>query len=173
MLHGGSCRSVIPHGGPPPRWGHYTYFSRTRNRYSVPAQSYGRGPVRRGASLHVARFHLSGVHYQNTSNWNEYVEKLNDGKLPINRVFPTTVRDRLIRELILQTKSGRIDPSYFYSKFNVDVLSEFNSIYRKLQSDGLLDFDDTEIKLTRKGLLRVDGLLPLFYEDQYKNTRYT
>ncbi len=125
-------------------------------------------------STGVASFgHLSGVHYQNTSNWNEYVEKLNDGKLPINRVFPTTVRDRLIRELILQTKSGRIDPSYFYSKFNVNVISEFNSIYQKLQSDGLLDFDETEIKLTRKGLLRVDGLLPLFYDDQYRNSRYT
>ena len=125
-------------------------------------------------STGVASFgHLSGIHYQNTSNWNEYVEKLKEGKLPINRVFPTTVRDRLIRELILQTKSGRIDLSYFYNKFNVDVLSEFNSIYQKLQSDKLLDFDETEIKLTRKGLLRVDGLLPLFYDDQYKNTRYT
>ena len=125
-------------------------------------------------STGVASFgHLSGIHYQNTSNWNEYVEKLKEGKLPINRVFPTTVRDRLIRELILQTKSGRIDLSYFYNKFNVDVLSEFNSIYQKLQSDKLLDFDETEIKLTRKGLLRVDGLLPLFYDDQYKNKRYT
>lgn len=125
-------------------------------------------------STGVASFgHLNGVHYQNSSSWNEYIEKLKEGELPINRAFSTTARDRMIRELILQTKSGLIKPSYFRNKFDVDILSEFSSVYHKLQSDELLNFDETEIKLTRKGLLRVDGLLPLFYDDQYRNTRYT
>ena len=39
----------------------------------------------------VASFgHVNGVHVQNVDTWEEYVEKLNRGELPLGRAFPTT-----------------------------------------------------------------------------------
>lgn len=122
----------------------------------------------------VASFgHLSGVHFQNVSNWAEYVGILESGELSLNRAFKTSKRDRLTRELILQTKLGIIAPAYFKEKFGVDILDEFSKGYEELRSNGMLDWDDSEIRLSRQGLLRVDQLLPNFYEEKYRNSRYT
>jgi oxygen-independent coproporphyrinogen-3 oxidase len=150
----------------------YTMVRKGKNRTFVYRDALWHGGDI--VSTGVASFgHLSGVHVQNSSNWGEYIEKVGMGKLPLDRAFPTTERDRLTRELILQTKLGRVEPQYFQSKFNVNILSEFRPAYEKLRSEGMLDFNENEIKLTRKGLLRVDGLLPEFYEARYRNSRYT
>ena len=45
--------------------------------------------------------------------------------------------------------------------------------YKMLQDEGMLTFDKDAVKLTRKGLLQVDGLLPEFYAPKYQNARYT
>ena len=62
----------------------------------------------------VASFgHLGGVHYQNVDSWEGYIESLERGELPISRAMPITDRQRLIREMILQLKLGRLDADYF------------------------------------------------------------
>jgi hypothetical protein len=37
----------------------------------------------------------------------------------------------------------------------------------------MLRVEGDKIALTRAGLLQVDRLLPSFYDDQYRNARYT
>ncbi len=48
----------------------------------------------RGADMFgtgVASFgHVNGVHIQNVDTWEQYIEKLNKGELPLGRAFPTT-----------------------------------------------------------------------------------
>ena len=62
----------------------------------------------------VASFgHVNGVHIQNVDTWEAYIEKLERGELPLGRAFPTTERDRLIREMVLQLKTGHLDVAYF------------------------------------------------------------
>ena len=62
----------------------------------------------------VASFgHVNGVHIQNVDTWEQYIEKLNAGELPLGRAFPTTERDRLIREMVLLLKTGHLDVPYF------------------------------------------------------------
>src|SRR4029079_17815624 len=79
----------------------------------------------RGADMFgtgVASFgHVSGVHIQNVDTWEAYVEKLEQGELPLGRAFPTTDRDRLIRELVLLLKTGHLDVPYFRAKYGVDI----------------------------------------------------
>src|SRR5690606_24054884 len=65
----------------------------------------------------VASFgHVSGVHYQNKPEWNDYLEPLEKGELPLSRGLRLTPHQRLIRELVLQLKTGRIDAGYFRDK---------------------------------------------------------
>ena len=70
-------------------------------------------------------------------------------------------------------KLGTLPASYFGEKFGADVLAEFAPAWRKLEGEGMLRIEEDRIALTRAGLLQVDRLLPSFYDDQYRNARYT
>ena len=75
----------------------------------------------------VASFgHVSGVHVQNVDTWEQYVAMLDKGELPLGRALPVTPRQLLIREMILQLKTGRLDAGYFQHKFGVDILARFS-----------------------------------------------
>ena len=122
----------------------------------------------------VASFsHVNGFHFQNQTHWDPYLEAVGEGRLPLNRAFVTTEEERLVREMILQLKLGHIETDYFLTKFGVRILDRFGEAYQKLQNDGMLKFDDRGVTLSRKGLLQVDQLLPTFYHERYRNSRYT
>ncbi len=122
----------------------------------------------------VASFsHVGGVHYQNLDRWEEYLAAIDAGTLPLARALPLTDRQALIRELILQLKLGRIESTYFAEKFGTDVHGTFREAWDALAAEGYARMENGTIHLTRDGLLRVDGLLPRFFESQFQNVRYT
>jgi len=122
----------------------------------------------------VASFsHVSGVHFQNVAGWGEYLAMIAEGRLPLGRGLAISHRERLTRELILQLKLGTLPTSYFREKFGVDVLTEFAPAWRQLEEEEMLRVEGDTVALTRSGLLQVDRLLPSFYEDRYRNVRYT
>lgn len=123
----------------------------------------------------VASFsHFAGVHFQNVDTWEAYVGALLErGELPIGRALPTTDIQRLTREMILQLKLGRLDAGYFTQKFGIDVLNRFEKVWRDLGAEGMARTQADRVELTRDGLLRVDALLPRFYESAYRDVRYT
>jgi oxygen-independent coproporphyrinogen III oxidase len=122
----------------------------------------------------VASFsHVSGVHFQNVAQWGEYLGMLAAGRLPLGRGLAITGRERLIRELILQLKLGTLHTAYFREKFGVDVLAELAPAWRDLEREGMLRAEGDTVALTRAGLLQVDRLLPSFYDDPYRQVRYT
>ena len=124
--------------------------------------------------LGVSSFsHVGGVHYQNSSDWNDYVGRLDNGELPLARAYPTTPRERLVRELILQLKLGRVADAYFADKFGVAIREQFAGPLAGLAEEGMLRFHADGIELTRDGLLRVDFLLPAFYDQPFVGGRYT
>jgi oxygen-independent coproporphyrinogen III oxidase len=122
----------------------------------------------------VASFsHLSSVHYQNLDRFEDYVSSLEQGRLPLSRALRVSDRERLIRELILQMKLGRLDASYFREKFGSSILEDFAAPFSALRDEGYLDWNKDRIELTREGLLRVDTLLPGFFLPEHRNARYT
>ena len=116
--------------------------------------------------------HLQGVHYQNTSSWDTYLSALEQGSFPIDRALATSPRERLIRETILQLKLGHLDPAYFRDKFGVELTDEFGSAFSKLEQESMVTLYGDEIRLTPEGLLRVDSLLPEFYEPANRGVAY-
>ncbi len=131
----------------------------------------------RGADLvgtGVASFsHFGGVHYQNVDTWEEYVARLEAGELPIHRALAVTQHQLLIREMILNLKKGHLEAPYFQKKFGVDIFAEFAEGFTSLVEEGMAQRDEEGVKLTRDGLLRVDSLLPRFYEPEHRGIRYT
>ncbi|MAV34395.1 MAG: coproporphyrinogen III oxidase [Planctomycetaceae bacterium] len=123
----------------------------------------------------IASFgHVSSVHYQNCPEWSDYVETvLDENRLPLGRALRPTNRQLLIREMILQLKRGYLDAGYFRDKFNTEILSEWRDQWQAHQDDQMLTIDGDRVTLTRQGLLRVDALLPVFFEAQHLGVRYT
>ncbi len=123
----------------------------------------------------IASFgHISGVHYQNRPEWHQYIGALDEGKLPLGRAFTPTAKQAMIRELILLLKRGYVEPSYFQDKFGVDIRSEYAEVWQQYKTEGYVGSDsDDRIELTIDGLLRVDGLLPAFFEPEHQGVRYT
>lgn len=123
----------------------------------------------------VASFgHMGGVHMQNEDAWSEYVGRILDkGELPLHRALPITDRQRVIRELILQLKTGRIEAAYFQRKFGVDVLDEFAEAWKGLEANHVLKVGASDVRVTPDGLLQIDRNLPAFFESEYRAARYT
>jgi oxygen-independent coproporphyrinogen III oxidase len=122
----------------------------------------------------VASFgHVHGVHLQNVDSWEQYVEMLRRDELPLGRALPVEPRHRLIREMILQLKTGRLEAPYFLRKFGTNILEAFHDGFAELEGDGYLTRTAAGVELTRKGLLQVDRLLPIFFESQHRGSRYT
>lgn len=122
----------------------------------------------------VASFgHASGVHYQNLPEWGSYLETLERGELPLYRGLRPTLHQMLVRELILQLKTCAIDAGYFRDKFGVEVLQDWRDVWQEYLGDGYLTIDGDQVTLTRAGLLRVDALLPAFFEPEHQGVRYT
>jgi oxygen-independent coproporphyrinogen III oxidase len=123
--------------------------------------------------LGVASFsHVGGTHFQNVHEFEPYLAKLREGKLPIYRALTPTHEERMIRELILQMKLGRVNTPYFQGKFGVDIQQRFAAPLSMLQDQGWLKLQGKTLHLSRAGLLQVDKLLHEFFLPQHRSARY-
>ena len=117
--------------------------------------------------------HFQGVHYQNLDRIEDYLETVNRGELPINRALKPSPHQLLIRELVLLMKEGTVDLQRLNEKYGVDTRTEFATALHNQQQAGYLTVEGNSLKLTRKGLLQVDSLLPEYFEPQHRAVRYT
>lgn len=122
----------------------------------------------------IASFgHLSGVHYQNVADWNDYLTSLVDKRLPLGRAYTPSALQSMIRQLILLLKRGYVEIRYFNEKFGRDIWQEYQTVWQQYIQAGWVVRNGDRIELTMEGLLRVDGLLPAFFEEEFRGVRYT
>ena len=117
--------------------------------------------------------HINGVHLQNLDAWDNYLGELQKGIIPLGRALPVTKHQKLIREMILQLKTGHLESEYFENKFKVQIFKEFDSQWGSLEKEGWLKLGQNSADVTMDGLLQVDRLLPRFFEPDHLNARYT
>src|SRR5215208_384451 len=123
--------------------------------------------------LGVSSFsHFAGVNFQNAHQVEDYLRLLDTNQLQLWRALPLTQKQMLIREMILQMKTGSLDIAYFRQKFGVDIWQEFHHVYNRLNDEGLLERKGDRIELTRRGLLEVDHFLSEFFEPELRSVRY-
>lgn len=122
----------------------------------------------------VASFsHVNGVHFQNADQIEDYISALRENRLPLSRALRIGPDELLVREFILQLKLGRVDYAYFREKFNVEIRDRFCEALRKHADAGMIRIGDDRIHVTTDGLLRIDALLPDFFDACYRGARYT
>jgi oxygen-independent coproporphyrinogen-3 oxidase len=169
-------------------WMQYAFDELKRNGYD---QSSAYTMVRRGGTVSfvyrdalwhgadligsgVASFgHLGGVHVQNLDQWDSYLGALNAGRLPFQRALRLNNDERLIRELILQLKTGRVERSYFHDKFGIDIADRFKDAIGELNTAGFTTQQNGTLELTPAGYLQVDKQLPAFFLPHHRGVRYT
>ena len=167
------------------RWVDYAFNELQANGYDIasaytavkkkdnPIQFVYRDRLWEGAdmiSLGVASFaHIAGTHFQNKKELADYNESIEKGELPLWRAYTPTDEERMIREFILQLKLGKLKPAYFQDKYEVDVITRFNSALTEWKEHSYLSFNEDEICLTRDGLLRADSLLPAFFLPEHQD----
>ncbi len=122
----------------------------------------------------IASFgHINGVHYQNLPDMPHYLSSLESGRLPLGRAYTPTPHQSLIRELILLLKLGYVSIHRFENKFGVNIWDAYEEVWNQYIEEGLAKRNGDRIELTMNGLLRVDGLLPPFFEPEHQGVRYT
>jgi len=149
----------------------YTAVKDANRTHFVYRDSLWRGSDLIG--LGVASFsHVGGTHFQNQHDFEPYVAALRQGKLPIYRALTPTSEEKLIRELVLQFKLGRVSRAYFQKKFGIDIAARFSEALARLQTWGVLAVEGDWLRLTRDGLLQVDRLVHEFFLPQHRTGRY-
>lgn len=122
----------------------------------------------------IASFgHASGIHYQNLAELEKYYSAIDADRLPLGRGFVPTEHQLLVREMILLLKRGYLDADYFRDKFGVNIIEHWSDAWRRYVESGYVEIEGDSIRLTRNGLLRVDSMLPAFFEAEHQGVRYT
>lgn len=125
-------------------------------------------------ALGVAAFgYVGGVHYQNAATLTAYEAALESGRFAFHRARLLTGRERAVREFILQLKLGAVDDARFHARHGVHLEEAFGGIIQQCDEEGWMQRDGNGVHLTRAGLLRVDRLLPRFYDASHRGVRYT
>lgn len=117
--------------------------------------------------------YLAGLHFQNQVSFDAYLETVSKGEFPVLRAHALSEDERLIREIVLQLKLGRVDAAYFARKFGVDIRARFESPLKQFADRGWLAISAEGVRTTREGLLRIDRLLQEFYLPQHRHVRYS
>ena len=72
--------------------------------------------------LGVSSFsHFGGVHFQNAHSFEDYIRLLDSDQLPLLRALSLTPKQKLIREMVLQLKTGALDIGYFAARSSRDM----------------------------------------------------
>ncbi len=125
------------------------------------------------AGIGVSSFsHLGGVHYQNEHAFEPYVQRSLAGELPILRALAPSPKELMIREFVLQMKTGHVETGYFQKKFGTDLQREFAPILERHRARGWLELAPGEIRATRAGLLRIDRILRDYFLPEHQDIRY-
>ncbi len=124
--------------------------------------------------LGVAAFgYFGGVQAQNEITAETYQAAVARGEIPVKRALKLSRADQLVREFVLQLKLGEVSLAPFRARFGVNPLEVFAHPLRALAAEGWLNCTTESVQVTRAGLLRVDRLLPHFYDPQFQSIRYT
>ncbi|MBI1368541.1 MAG: radical SAM protein [Planctomycetes bacterium] len=124
-------------------------------------------------ALGVSSFgHINRAHYQNEKHIETYVQRVEAGELPIHRGYAINDGEALIREMILQMKTGRLERAYFMNKFGVNIAERFAGPFGKYEQAGFLTVGPDAITLDRDALLQVDTMLHEFFLPEHQGDRY-
>ena len=95
--------------------------------------------------------YLQRFSYSNLEDINEYMDTVNSGRLPINRLSESTPEDMMRRTMTRLYLRLPVDKIEFKQKFGKFPEMVFPQQLRKLERKGLIEINEKEVKLTKLG----------------------
>ena len=135
----------------------WTTFAFTKNNYKhtyIEKTWRGHDCVSYGVS---AFGKIGNISYQNTNNLIHYSESLKKGILPLYRQYELSLKDRIVKELLLcVARLNSYQKQEFIDKFGFDYFDFLSEEMDYLRKDGFIKDDKDELRLTTKGILFAD-----------------
>ena len=94
--------------------------------------------------------------YQNTNDEEKYIQQVEAGEMPVQRGYPLTSLDNIIRDVVLCMKLSSFDLRWFQQKHGFKLESLCAPTLQELQTDNFITMSENEIRLTEKGMLYGD-----------------
>ena len=106
-----------------------------------------------------ARSYTKTICYDKHEELSTYINMLKKGVLPIGRYIALTEKEQMYRSLLLnlQIKQG-LDRKQFLSRFSLDPLDVFSSLFSKLSEYGCIENQDGAIRLSKYGAYFVEDV---------------
>jgi oxygen-independent coproporphyrinogen-3 oxidase len=95
--------------------------------------------------------YLQKFSYTNVEDVNKYIDIVNSGKLPINRLSESTPEDMMRRTMTRLYLRLPVDKIEFFEKFGKHPEEVFPKELKALTEKGLIEIDDREIRITKLG----------------------
>lgn len=127
------------------------------------AQSAGAELIGIGTS---AFSYLDGVHQQNVATLGRYVAAVSSGGLPLWRGHRLSGEERMVRDLALQLKSGRVDLARMDRQFGRAMTRRFDAPLAMFEREGLLAVNGRRVSLSCTALPHVDRMIAEFYSSK-------
>lgn len=122
-------------------------------------------------SFGVSSFgYVNGYCYQNETDINRYIDKINSHMLPIERISPR-INDIQLQEraLVMGFRKGVVSKDLFYSKFRKQIKELFGDQIEKQINEGLLKGRKKDYHLTPKGLYYQGFISTEYMSSTFKN----
>ena len=94
--------------------------------------------------------------YQNTNDDEKYIQQVEAGELPMQRGYPLTSLDNIIRDVVLGMKLVSFDLRWFQQKHGFKLETLCATTLQELQADDFVTLSENEVRLTEKGMLYGD-----------------
>jgi oxygen-independent coproporphyrinogen-3 oxidase len=103
----------------------------------------------------------------NTQYFEEYYQKIEQGKLPLNRGYVRNQDEQMRWAIILPLKNRRVWKSYFQEITGASLDQVFRPTIERLKAFGLLFEDEEKIELTKLGAFVADEVAQQFHHADY------
>lgn len=107
--------------------------------------------------------------YQNDNRMVDYMEHIQNGKIPIRRAYKFSLYENMVRMIIFGIKSVHYPLDLFFSKFGIRAEEVFADKLNYLQSKGFINIRDGVLSATMKGILYADDIVRIFYPKRYRD----
>lgn len=114
-----------------------------------------------------ANSYVHGSIYTNMNSLEEYIQAIEQGRLPIFFGRRLTKEDEISRAMVLGIKFLKIDKKEFKKQFGLEMESLYRDTIRRLEGWGLITDTPGDIHLTPKGMSYISNVNKAFYAPEH------
>lgn len=157
LLHAGYLNQIIPE---------YHYPTHKAKFWEMVFDGYSDN-IAVGAS---AFGYIDGISYQNYEDVKKYINRVESGKLPVERVSQRAEKlQRMERYIALTLRRGYVDKKEFVNIFSCTIESQFGEVIKELMDNDYILENAKEYRLTQRGKYLQGDISVKFFESTFSN----